>query len=265
MEVIPVFWYVNEFVLLLVAFALFLGVIEASFRLGRQSRDHQDVDGKAHVGALQAAALVLLALLLGFTFSMAVSRFDTRKELLLDEANAIGTTVLRARFLPEVQRHEAVALLKAYVSERIAFYDAGIDQTRLEAASAAASRLEDRLWELAVSSAGADARSVPTGLFIQALNDLIDDNEKRRVALDNHVPEAVLFLLFFVSAVALGFVAYGCGLTGRRRFMMNGIFALMIAMVITIILDFDRPRRGLVQVSQDSLVRLKNSLDLPAR
>lgn len=253
-------WYVNEYLLLLVAFVFFVGVIEASFRLGRRSRAPRDEDGKTHVGALQAAALVLLALLLGFTFSMAVSRFDSRKELLLDEANAIGTTVLRARFLPEPQRHEAAALLKAYVSARIDLYDAGVDRTRLEAAIDAASRLEDRLWQLAVASAAADARSVPTGLFIQALNDLIDDNEKRRVALDNHVPEAVIFLLFFVSAVALGFVAYGCGLTGRRRFMMNLIFALLIAMVITIILDFDRPRRGLVQVSQDSLVRLKDSL-----
>lgn len=256
-------WYINEYVILLVAFLFFVGVIETSFRLGRRSRDHQDVDGKTHVGALQAAALVLLALLLGFTFSMAVSRFDTRKELLLDEANAIGTTLLRARFLPEPQRHEVAALLKAYVSARIDLYDAGVDRARLAAAASAASRLEDQLWQLAVTSAEADASSVPIGLFVQALNELIDDNEKRRVALDNHVPEAVIFLLFFVSAVALGFVAYGCGLTGRRRFMMNVIFALLIAMVITIILDIDRPRRGLVQIGQDSLVRLQDALDSP--
>jgi NADH:ubiquinone oxidoreductase subunit 3 (subunit A) len=254
-------WYINEFVLFLVAIVFFVFVIEVSFRLGWHSREHKDDDGKKHVGALQAAALVLLALLLGFTFAMAVSRFDTRKALLLDEANAIGTTLLRSQFLPESQHREVAALLEEYLSARLDLYNAGIDRVRLDALSAAASRIEERLWTLAVAAASAEARSVPIGLFIQSLNELIDDNEKRLVALDNHVPEAVLFLLFFVSAVALGFVSYECGLTGRRRFVMNVIFAMLIAMVITIILDIDRPRRGFVQISQDSMMRLQDKVN----
>ena len=155
--------------------------------------------GRNHVEALQSAVLVLLALLLGFTFAMAVSRFDTRKGLVLEEANAIGTTSLRAQFLSEPQRSEALALLRQYVSARLDFYGAGIDQVRLEAASAAAQGIMNRLWALAVTAAAADPRSVPTGLFAQSLNDLIDANEKRRVALDNHVPEAVVYLLLLVS------------------------------------------------------------------
>lgn len=253
-------WSMNESVLFLAAFALFIFVIEVSFRLGLRKNSREDTDGKTHVGALQAAALVLLALLLGFTFAMAVARFDMRKSLVIDEANAIGTTALRAQFLPEPQRSEAELLLKKYVSTRLDFYSAGIDQARLNAAGSAAQQIEERLWSLAVSAASADVRSVPVSLFIQSLNDLIDNNEKRRAALDNHVPQAVVLLLFFVSAVSLGFVSYGCGLTGQRRFMMNIIFAMLIAMVITVILDIDRPRRGLVKISQDSMLRLKNSL-----
>jgi hypothetical protein len=253
-------WHIDETFLLIVAFALFVMVIEISFRLGRRSSQKDD-DGKTHVGALQAAALVLLALLLGFTFSMAVSRFDASKRLLLDETSAIGNTALRARFLPEQERREAMALLKKYVSARIDYYDAGVDRGRLEAANAAAAQIEERLWALTVAAGAAEAQSFPIGLFIQSVSELIDDNEKRRVAFENHVPEAVIFLLFFVSLVALGFVAYGCGLSGQRRFVMNLIFAMLIAMVITIILDIDRPRRGLVQVRQDSMIRLRETLD----
>jgi hypothetical protein len=120
--------------------------------------------------------------------------------------------------------------------------------------------LHDRLWTLTVAAAK-EKSTVPVGLFIQSLHDLIDDNEKRRVALDNHVPEAVILLVFFVSSIAPGFAAYGCGLTGRRRFVMDVIFAFLIAMVITVILDIDRPRRGLVKMSQDSMIRLKDTLN----
>lgn len=254
-------WQINEFVLLLSALALFLFVIEMSFRLGRRKGNRSDDDGKVHVGALQAAALVLLALLLGFAFAMAVSRFDMRKALVIEEANAIGTTFLRSQFLPEPQRQEIAALIKDYVSARLDFYDAGIKPHLLHAANVAAQRIEERLWALTVRVAAQEARSVPVGLFIQSLNELLDDNERRRVALENHVPEAVIFLLFFVSAVALGFVAYGCGLARQRRFAMNAVFALLIAMVITVILDMDRPRRGLVRVSQDSMIRLKAAID----
>ena len=81
------------------------------------------------------------------------------------------------------------------------------------------------------------------------------------MALENHVPESVIHLLFAVAVIALGFVAYGCGLTGQRRQGLNATFALLIAIVLASILDIDRPRRGIIQVSQVSMVRLKNALD----
>jgi hypothetical protein len=253
-------WHTNEFILFVVILALFLLAMEAGFRLGSR-RSGEEGDGKkTHAGDLQSAVLVLLALLLGFTFAMAVARYDTRREFVLQEANSIGTTSLRARFLPEPLRTEAAGLLREYVAARLDFYYAGIDRSRLNAAGVAADRIEKRLWTLATAAAAADPRSVPTGLFIQSLNEVIDDNEKRRVAMDNHVPEAVIYLLLLVAAAALGFVAYGCGLSGRRRLAMNATFAMLITLVITIILDIDRPRRGLVKVNQDSMLRLQQSM-----
>lgn len=258
-------WGIEEHWVFLAIFAGFLAALEAGFRLGRRHSNVCDESDRAQIGALQAAVLGLLALLLGFTFLMAVSRFDTRKSLVLDEANAIGTSFLRSKLLPAVQRDEAPGLLRAYVAARLAFDSARNDLDRIETANAEASRIEGQLWTLAAAAASQDQRSVPTGLFIQSLNEVIDIREKRQAALDNHVPEAVIYLLLTVSVAALCLVAYGCGLANRRRMASNAIVGLLIALVLTIILDIDRPRRGLIQVSQDSLLRLKATLEQDAR
>jgi len=97
-----------------------------------------------------------------------------------------------------------------------------------------------------------DPRSVPLGLFVDSLNDVIDLHEKRLQALENHVPEAVLYLLYGVAAVALGFIGYGCGLDGQRRAVSTALVSLLIALVLMVIIDIDRPRRGLVMYLRQS-------------
>lgn len=253
-------WETNEFALLLAFLAAFLIALEAGYRLGRRRSTRSDDKDLAHTNSLQAAALGLLALLLSFTFFMAVSRYDTRKALVLEEANAIGTTFLRADFLPPGQRKASQALLREHVSARLAYYSVGINAAGLEKAAIESARIEAALWALAVDAAAQDPRSLPTRLFIESLNGVIDVDEKRRVALDNHVPEAVIHLLLAVSIASLGLLGYGSGLTKRRNFASNALIALLIALVVITILDTDRPRRGLIEVTQDSLVRLKATM-----
>ena len=254
-------WSIPEFVLALVFLAGFLAAIEGGFRLGLRRSGRGDESDRNHLGALQAAVLGLLALLLGFTFFMSVSRFDTRKALVLEEANAIGTTYLRARFLPAEQQEPAQGLLRAYVTARLAFFDAGIDKARIAKANADATAIESQLWALAVTATERDPHAVSLGLFIQALNDMIDIQEKRQTALDNHVSEPVLYLLLVASIMAMGLLGHGCGLDRRRRFPSNALFALLIVLVLVTILDLDRPRRGLIEVSQDSMARLAATLE----
>lgn len=254
-------WGINELALLLAFLAAFLVSIEIGFRVGLHLSDRSNESDHAHANALLAAMLGLLALLLGFTFFMAQSRFDARKSLVLEEANAIGTTFLRSKFLPPEQRQVAQGLLRAHVSARLAFYSAGIDAARLDKANAESARIEGQLWALAAEAASQDPRSLPTSLFIESLNDVIDLHEKRLVAFENRVPETVLLLLLAVSAASLGLLGYGCGLTRRRRLASNALFAFLVVLVLTTILDLDRPRRGLIQVAQDPLVRLQVALD----
>jgi hypothetical protein len=253
-------WRFSELGILIGITALFSVFIELGFRLGRRSGRGHDEATKNHLGALQAGLLGLLALLLSFTFAMAVSRFDDRKALVVEEANAIGTTYLRAKLLPSPQREEIESRLRQYVQARLDFYYAVIDEARLAAAHSKTSELQSRIWALAGVLAAQDPKSVPTGLFIQSLNETIDLAEKRQVALDNRVPETVLLMLFVVSVGALGFIAFSSGLAGHRRAVSTGIFALLIALVLTIIIDLDRERRGLIRVSQESMLRVQEAL-----
>ena len=254
-------WGLDEVALFVLTVILFLVVIEVGWRLGSRHRRAADEATKSHITALQSALLGLLALLLGFTFAMAVSRFDTRKSLVLEESNAIGKAYWRSQLIPEAHRARLAQQLKQYVAARLDFHLAGNDKARLDAANATSLRLEQEIWKSAGNAQADEQRSTTTLLFIQAINDMFDVNEKRRVAQENHVPDPVLYLLLGVSVGALGFIAYGVGLSGRRRFVSTGIFAALIALVLTFIVDIDRPYSGLIVVSQESMMRTKAILD----
>ncbi|HEY1461687.1 MAG TPA: hypothetical protein VGH59_16725 [Casimicrobiaceae bacterium] len=254
-------WNVDEGLLFLAAIIAFIAAIEIAFRLGRRHSPKSDDVLRSHVGGLQAALLGLLALLLGFNFAMAVARFDARKVLLQEEVSAINTTYLRAQLLAPREREEVTGLLKTYVDTRVDFMNAVVDNARIDTAIAASVRIETQLWGIAGRLVEQGASAVSTGLFIQSVNEMINVNEKRRAALDNHVPETVLQLLCVVALVALGFIAYAYGLSGRPRHGSILIFAVLISVVLTIIIDLDRPRRGLIRVSDEGMVRLQETLE----
>lgn len=246
--------------LLVLALVFFVLAMEVGFRLGRRRTARTDDPERSHSNALQNATLGLLALLLGFTFAMSVERYNDRKIVIVAQANAISTAELRSRLLPPAQAQIAKRIFPAYVGAWLKYRAAVIDEKGLAAADAEASAIESQLWMLGQEAAAADPRSVPVGLYLAAMNDVIDSHEKRLHSVEDRVPEAVIFLLFGVSALALGQVAYGSGLSGRRWQNSNVLFAFIIALVLVIILDIDRPRRGAIQVSQESMVRVHNAL-----
>ena len=257
-------WRVDEVWLFLGTLVIFFVVLELAWRLGQRHQAESDAFGRSHIAALQAALPGLLSLLLGFNFAMAASRFDARKALLQDEVNAIRMTYLRAQLLPAAERDTIAGLLRQYVDTRVEFTSTDLNQATLDSANADALRLETRLWAAADDVTEHNVNSFPVNLFIQALNEMISVNDRRRAAHDNHVPATVLNLLFSVAVGALAYIAYGYGLSGRRRHASTAIFALLIAMVLTIILDMDRPRRGLIRIDEDGMIRLKESMQQDA-
>src|SRR5258708_3234346 len=145
-------YHVNGWLLFLVLFVLQLLAAELGLGIGRRVGPGNDEPTRSQARVMEAAVLGLLALLLGFAFSMAASRFDTRRQQILDEANAIGTTYLRARLLPEPHGATAAGLLRRYADARIDFYDAGVDDGKFKAACDRSESLHDELWSTAVSA-----------------------------------------------------------------------------------------------------------------
>lgn len=244
--------------LFLATVAIVALAVEGGFRLGMIRRRRPETEKESTVGAMVAATLGLLAFMLAFTFGLAASRFDTRRMTVLDEANAIGTTYLRAKMLPEPERSESRRLLRKYVDARLAAVQPG----QLDAAISESSALQAKLWAHAVSAANKDPRSVPTGLFIESLNEVIDLHSKRvMVGLRNRVPTTIWVALYFVAILAMAEVGYHEGLTSPRRSPAAMVLVLTFSAVIFLIADLDRPLEGLLTVSQQTMVDLRNSID----
>ena len=152
--------------------------------------------------------LGLLALMLAFTFSMALTRFEARRDAVVNEANAIGTTALRARLLPEPQRSATLKLLREYVQIRLDIVRSGTSLIELTRAVDRSNALHEALWQQAKAMAAKDKGFIPTGMFIQSLNEMIDDQGKRLSALRNRIPNPVLLTLFAIASIAGAFAGY---------------------------------------------------------
>jgi hypothetical protein len=250
----------NEFAVILTAFVLFLIATEIGFRQGRAIAPGLADQSRSQLSTLQTAMVGLMALLLAFSFAMAESRFEARQRLVVDEANAIRTAYLRSQMLPEPYQSEVIKLFRAYVDARLAYFQAGVDPSTLQEAVNTTESVEQKLWSQTVAAAGKDPRSIPIGLFIGALNNVIGLHAERDAARRNHVPEIVLYLLFLVAVVSTGLVGFGCGVGNRRHLPITVSVASLIALVILVIMDLDRPRRGFIEVNQESMINLRNSL-----
>lgn len=250
----------NEFLIVAGLVALYWAANELGFRLGRMRKSGVPDADRSHISSLQASLLGMLALLLGFSFAMAVSRFDTRKALLMREVNAIGTTYLRADFLDMEQARETKRLLRDYVDARLVSADRNISAADLEQYYRSAISIHKKLWPIASEAAARNPESEPVGLYIASLNEVIDVAEMRRGAFTNHVPEAIVALLILVSCGAMGFIGYGNGVVGRRLLPSTITYIGLSALVLVMILDLDRPRQGMILVKQDAMFRLQASL-----
>jgi hypothetical protein len=230
-----------------------LAVILTTSEIGWQLAVKGPGQGGDNISTLESALLGLLALIIGFTFAMALSRFEARRDAVLNEANAIGTTALRARLLPEPHRSESLSLLREYVQIRLDIVQTGSSLVDAKTVVARSNKIQEALWQQAKAMAVKDKNLIPTGLFIQSLNEMIDNQGKRLAALRNRVPNIVLIGLFGIASVANGFVGYASGLDSKRTRLPVYLIGLLIAMVILLILDLDRPSSGFITNNQQAM------------
>lgn len=237
-----------------------LAAYEIGYQAGRwwQQRTPQEVEGPS--GILVGSLLALMAFLLAVTMGMASDRFDSRRQLVLEEANAIGTVYLRAGYLPQQASDQTRELLREYAPLRLNTSD----EAQLQAQFAQSARIQDQLWSIAEPLARASPNSQVLALYISALNDMIDMGETRQTAIEYaRVPETVVLLVFFGSALTLGMVGFHAGLLRRRSLIGALILVIVLGALITLIVDLDRPRRGFLQVSQQPMIDVIDQIGPP--
>jgi hypothetical protein len=242
---------------LAIAAGLLLGLfaaLEAGYRLGLRLASRGNAPSGGQVGAIQGAMLGLLGLLLGFSFAGAASRFIDRQDLIVREANAIGTTYLRADLLPDPFASQVRHILAEYVAHRLKASQhtaTGLGPT-VEAEVAA---IHTRLWQAAKD--GSLARPEMTKVVLDPVNEVIDLHSTRMSAGRKHLPFVVLGLLIACSLLSMGVIGYGCGLSAGGRWpWLNGSLAILIAAALWTTIDLDHPRAGLIRLSDKPLQEL---------
>jgi len=239
---------------------LFFLIFEVGYRIARKRQTTIDETTKAWFTAIYSAILAMLGLLLGFSYSMAQQRFEVRKQLVVQEANAIGTTYLRAGWLPEPYRGDVAKLLRQYVDARLP-KDLGsrnnIDEL-VQNVSVLSERLLDQMWVRAVEVAKKNPTPV-VSLFLSALNETIDLHVKRLAQFQNRIPNSVLLLLYLFTSVAMFITGYGSGLRPQRLVLPIVAMVVLVSTALYVVVDLDRPQ-GIINVSQESMIRLQQKL-----
>jgi hypothetical protein len=239
---------------LLTIFLASLAIMLGASEIGRLIGVRATGRGGDDVSTLEGAILGLLALMIGFTFAIALSRFEARREAVVNEANAIGTTALRARLLPAPHRADVLKLLRQYAQIRLDMTQRAVSATELDAGIARSNEIQEALWQHVTAIATNDNGMVPTGLFIQTLNEMIDNQGKRLAALRARVPSIVVIALYTMAIVASAFTGYASGLTARGLRVPVYVTGVVVAVVILLIQDLDRPNTGFIRVSQQPMI-----------
>jgi hypothetical protein len=250
----------QDLLLALGLLALLLVAFEIGFRAGAHAVGASDGPSNTQIGTIQAAVLGLLGLLLAFTFSAATSRFLERQDLIVQEANAIGTSYLRADLLSDPYRADLRTALQRYTEHRIEV------STRLRAGLQAADvqeseRLQAAMWSAA--SAGVAARREVMMGVLPPVNEVIDLHATRIAANLKHLPGLVMGLLVGCAVLAIGVIGYGCGVAHRRRASLTLALTLLIGGTLWATIDMDQPRAGLLQLDDAPLKALK--FDAPSK
>lgn len=246
----------SPFALAAVLLLVLLACHEAGYLVGVRVKAI-DEDYKRRVDMIRTAILALVTFLVGFSFSAAGARFIDRQDMIVKEANAIGTSYLRAMLLPEPQRSTLQGELRQYTLGRLELlrsFDA--ENTRVLLNRVGESQM--RIWKAGVDGVGTDREFA--NFMLPPLNDVIDIHSEHLSAARRHIPQVILIVIVITAAIGMGMIGYDNGLVRRRYVLLSGAFAVVSAAALWMTIDLDRPRHGLVRASELPYTELLESM-----
>jgi hypothetical protein len=235
---------------------LVLVSLELGFRIGRWRRERSGTEHDSTLGGVVGATLGLVAFLLAFTFGMAASRFEDRRQVLLEEVNALDAAYLRADLIDEPYRSAVHRLLKEYVALRL-------DEARSDKLADDIKRpeqLQEELWDQVVAVSNAGPSTETKALFVASINLVIEAQAKRTDMARHPIPSTIWLALYLITVVAMAKVGYQSGVSGPRRSAAMPSLSLTFTLVFVLIADLDRPLQGLLKVSQQAMTDLQRKM-----
>ncbi|HEX3332406.1 MAG TPA: hypothetical protein VHS27_20965 [Gaiellales bacterium] len=255
------FFRLSTWELWLIIGGIVLGFVVVGYLAGRLLRVHVETL-REPVGIVQGALLAIVGLVLAFGLSLALGRYDSRRAAVVDDADTIGTTYLRAQTLSEPTRTRSLELLRRYTDASLQLSEAVPTTAKFGRTIAKEDGIQRQLWGLAGNALkGAPQDSAPR-LYVEALNEMIDQQTVRVAALNNRIPNAVLALEVLGTAIAFGLLALYTALHGRGATTVF-LAGALVTVLLLVIFDLDRPTRGLIRIPDDPLVALRASMALP--
>lgn len=247
------------FCILLVTFSsVFVG-----FTLGRQFRDRKSDNDAPPIGSVIGALFALLAFMLALTFSSASNRHDTRKQLLLDETNAIGTAFLKTGFLEVGDKQHSQVLLKNYVQLRMTDIDKNTQVNKLIVQSDA---IQKKLWDIAMTYPKGNVSAAVTVSYTSALTDVFDIQNARVVhAVTYHVHPTIWATLLIISVLSMAALGFQFAYSGGRRVWLCMLLATTFSLVLLLIEDLDRPEQGTIRINLGPMTTLFKSMTIDGR
>jgi hypothetical protein len=245
---------------LLIVFPVSFAALWVAARIGvalRKRRKDDEPDFSPDFGVVLGATLTLLGLVIGFTFSMAINRYDQRKDYEEAEANAIGTEYIRADLLPVADAAKVRVLLKQYLEQRVLYYETSSEQ-QLGQINASTTELQSALW----SAVRAPAMAQPTpviALAVAGMNDVLNSQGYTQAAWWNRIPIAAWVLMTAIAVCSSLLVGYGSRSTGEGARLLL-VLPLVVAIAFMLIADIDTPRHGMIKVRPQNLMSLGESL-----
>ena len=249
------------FIIAAILFVLIIIFNRAGFAVQKQQAKKNEDNTPIALGPVEGALLGLLALLLSFTFSLSASKSDGRRAVIVEEANDISTAISRCDLYPDSIKNELKSLFTNYVDARIAYFDAGIDTQKINASLKQTNEEYNKIWTKVIALSQDKENVLRSQEMVPALNAMSDIVTTRDAHRSAHVPESILWMLFMLTLVGSFVMGYGTAGNRYNWIIVSG-FALMTVMTIYLILDLDRPRRGIINMdeTQQRIIALKEML-----
>lgn len=255
---------VSPGVIYLIQVVAFIILAELGYWLGSYRHKHAKDPSRLPISRGTGAIMALLAFMLAFTFGLGSSRYDTRKQLIIEETNAVGTAYLRAMLLPDPQKQKCMTILREYVRDRST---TGIDYSEAMQLNERSKQLHDRLWDQVLSLKSNDDYSRASISFTHAVNNLIDlHNTRLNASLRNRIPMGIWLTLYIIAVFSMILNGYTDGLAGKQQSVFAGVIVVLtFSVVLLLIHQLDRPLSDshLIGISKQAMVDLLQTMKAP--